>query len=218
MFSIPVDVKTLAILLHFPSLLRVLTLESSKGSLASARSPRVGVFVFVSFFVLNQNCVWFLLTLLIVLITEMNTFLPYMESEHPLWWNLSFLVKTEATENKETARSTGESQTEVSLESLGKWSLGSGVFSRGYAILFKLVVPLCISTIQTKWQPVHKGLAYKVDYLVLIFNFFSYYICLQADTDSCMEMCLPVIFAFINVLPMDHLGLYTYQLAWPLPS
>lgn len=159
LFSIPVDVKTLAILLHFPSLLRVLTLESSKGSLASARSPRVGVFV--SFFVLNQNCVWFLVTLLIVLITEMNTFLPCMESEHPLWWNLSFLVKTEATENKETARSTGESQTEVSLESLRKWSLRSGAFSRGYAILFQFVVPLCISTIQTKWQPVHKGLAWQ---------------------------------------------------------
>lgn len=46
MLSIPVDVKTLAF--PFPSLpfARVYTLESSKESLANARSPRVGVLLF----------------------------------------------------------------------------------------------------------------------------------------------------------------------------
>lgn len=91
------------------------------------------------FFVLNQICVWFLFTLLIVLIPEMNMFLPCMRSKHPLWWNLSLVVETEAAENS----STGESQAEVSLESLRKQSLGSGSVSQGYAILFKSVAPLC---------------------------------------------------------------------------
>lgn len=44
---------------------------------------------------------------------------------------------------KQTARSTGESQAEASLESLRKPSWGSGSFSQGYAILLKSVAPLC---------------------------------------------------------------------------
>lgn len=45
LFSIPVDVKTLASLLPSLPFARVLTLESSRESLANARSPRVGIFV-----------------------------------------------------------------------------------------------------------------------------------------------------------------------------
>lgn len=41
------DVKTLAFLLPSLPFARVLTLESSKESLANARSPRVGVFVII---------------------------------------------------------------------------------------------------------------------------------------------------------------------------
>lgn len=45
--SSPVDVKTLAFLLPSLPFARVLTLESSKESLANARFPRVGVFVII---------------------------------------------------------------------------------------------------------------------------------------------------------------------------
>lgn len=98
-------------------------------------------FCYYFFFVLTQNCVWFLFTLLIVLIPEVNMFLPCMKSQHPLWWNLSLLLETEATENKQLEAQ--ESPRRRPPSSLRKPYWGSGPFSQGHAILLKSVAPLC---------------------------------------------------------------------------
>lgn len=158
--SSPVDVKTLAFLLPSLPFARVLTLESSKESLANARSPRVGVFVTIFFFVLNQNCVWFLFTLLIVLIPEMNTFLPCMKSKHPLWWNLSLLVETEATENQQLEAQENP-RWRSPLRVFGSHPLGLDPFHRATPFYSSPLLRCAVSTIQAKWQPVHKGLAWQ---------------------------------------------------------
>lgn len=117
-------------------------------------------FCYYFFFVLNQNCVWFLFTLLIVLIPEMNKFLPCMKSKHPLWWSLSLLVETEATENKQL-EAQGNPRWRSPLRVFGSHPWGLDPFHRATPFYSSPLLRCAVSTIQAKWQPVHKGLAWQ---------------------------------------------------------
>lgn len=143
---LPVGGKTLTSRLFSPFLFKGFNFGIFQRKFGQCQIPTsLGVF-----FCLNKNCIWFLFMLVVILITETNTFLPCIGKKQTC-----FTIKSFFWQKPKPVKIKKQVQSRVPCEGLplrgfesNPWGLD--YFHKGYTILFKFVAPFCISTIKAK--------------------------------------------------------------------